>query len=234
MMAWDKTQKSWFKVTQSLKKNLSPRNRSWYLAAFISLALGGYSVPGLSWELITDDDKILVYKKDPGADGSISVRGEAVLDSSPEQVYTVLEDNELAEKWMPLVKKRKILQQIDENSRYEYTHIALPWPLQDRYFLDLSRIDRLKGGLLKISIKSTDKPKPEWKDDSKVLGFLHYSELVLTPQENGKKTHILIEINSDPRGAIPQWMVNLQQRQWPREFIEGLKDQLRKKNLLSH
>lgn len=217
-----------------MKNSPSPRNNSWYLVALISLALSSYSLQGLSWELLTDDDKILVYKKDPGADGSISVRGEAVLDFNPEQVYAVLEDNALAEKWMPLVKKRKILQQIDENSRIEYTHIGLPWPLQDRYFLDVSRVDRLKDGVLKISIKSTDKPKPEWRDEGKVLGFLHYSELVLTPRENGKKTHILIEINSDPRGAIPQWMVNLQQRQWPREFIEGLKDQLQKKNRLSH
>lgn len=175
------------------------------------------------WEKIHDKDNILVFMKPPGKDGTISVRGEGILNFPVQTVFSVLEDNKRAAQWMPLVKERRVLEQVDADSRIELTHIGLPWPLKDRYFIDTSRLDKkTEDSSYVISIRSVLKPKKDWLLDDKVLGFLHYSELKLVPLEGGKKTRLTIEVNTDPRGDIPLFLVNLQQRQWPKKFIEGL------------
>lgn len=183
-------------------------------------------VQASDWEKIYEKDELIVYMKEPGKDGTISVRGEGILNFPLAAVYAVLEDNKRASQWMPLVKERRILKQLDPLSRIEMTHIGLPWPIKDRYFIDLSRLEKKPDGTQVISIKSVEKPQKEWLMDDKVLGFLHYSELKLVPIDNAKKTRLTIEVNTDPRGEIPLWLVNLEQRQWPKKFIEGLRMEL--------
>jgi len=210
-------------------------------SCLFSLCVGAYAARVLgdtkdTWKKIYDRNDIVVFMKDPSANGTISVRGEGLLGFSPAEVFSVIENTKRAPEWMPLVKERRTLEQLDATSRIDWTHIGLPWPLRDRYFIDRAQLTKNEqDGTYTISIKSVPEPKKSWLVDDKVLGFLHYSELTLTPLE-GKKTYLTIEVNTDPRGEIPLWMVNLQQRQWPRKFIEGLRDELledRKKKIQS-
>jgi hypothetical protein len=214
------------------------RKKSLLLAWIVLFFSGTHKALGEDWKKIEDNDGIVVYMKQPSKDGTISVRGEGILNYSPQVVFSILENSKRANQWMPLVKERRTLEQIDENSRIEFTHIGLPWPLKDRYFIDTSRLDKNpQDGSLTISLRSVPNPNKKWLVDDKVLGFLHYSELKLIPMEQGKKTRLTIEVNTDPRGDIPLFLVNLQQRQWPKKFIEGLKGELEKDllaNSLAH
>jgi hypothetical protein len=43
------------------------------------------------------------------------------------------------------------------------------------------------------------------------------------PMENGTKTYIDVRVNGDPRGFIPKWIVNLFQKKWPKNTLEGIR-----------
>jgi hypothetical protein len=195
-----------------------------------SIVLAQSSLDG--WEKISEEDDITVYMKPPSEHGTVSVRGDAVLNANIDDVFTVLANNSEAPQWMPFVVERYDLVQLSQNSRLEYTHVYLPWPLKDRYWLNRSEASPLPEGGWHITTKSIDDPKPEWLRDDKVLAYMYFSELYLKPVADGTKTYITIELNTDPRGMLPKWLVNRQQRGWPRAFFKGLKKQLKVHNLL--
>ena len=70
-------------------------------------------------------------------------------------------------------------------------------------------------------------------ESDKVLGELRLSEFILTPVDGGKATHILATIGTDPKGMIPKWIVNYAQKNWPRDFFQGLKKQLTKQGMMT-
>ncbi len=185
------------------------------------------------WREISRDQGIVVYLKPAVEGGTVSVRGDTTIDANFEDVLRILADNKEASEWMPLVVERRDLKQLTDKSRIEYTHIDLPWPVSDRYFINESKAEPIAGGGYHVSVKSLDTPPAEYLETGKVLGFLYFSELYLKPANNGKQAFISIEVHSDPRGFIPKWLINYEQRSWPRKFFLGLIKQLGKHHLLN-
>lgn len=183
------------------------------------------------WKKISDDDGITVFQKADEQGTGVSFRGETNIPASIESILTIMKNNSLAHEWMPLVVSRKDLKSISQNERIEYTHVGMPWPLTDRYFINRARADQLENGQMKIFVQSVETPEPQWLEKDKVLGFLYYSEFLLTPLEGGAKTHMVIEVNSDPKGLIPKFLVNAAQKSWPIKFFTGLTQMLVKAGL---
>ena len=59
------------------------------------------------------------------------------------------------------------------------------------------------------------------------------SRYQLTPLPGGR-TRVEVEIPTDPRGAMPVWIVNLIQRTWPRDTLVGIRNQLAKPWVRDH
>jgi hypothetical protein len=200
-------------------------------AAILAVEFLTPATAAAEWEQISDRDGIVVYRRNLEGVATISLRGETVIDATVANVFETMKDNATAHEWMPLVAEKRDLEQLSENSRLEYTHIKMPWPLNDRYFVNSGTVEHLANGAMRLFIQSVD--HPTFKDDTKVLGELKYSEFLLTPEAGGAKTRIALEVNTDPKGLIPKWMANLAQRNWPRNFLVGLKKQLAKQGKLS-
>ncbi len=185
-----------------------------------------------TWEKVSDEGGIVVYAKNLDGVPTISLRGEAVIDARVQDVFDAMKDNETAHEWMPLVAAKKDLKAMGDNQRLEYTHVSMPWPLTDRYFVNTGTVEKLAGGGLKVFVKSVE--NPEYKEDDKVLGELKYSEFLLLPEEGGAKTRIKLEVNTDPKGLVPKFIVNAAQKSWPRDFLKGLMSQVAKRARLAH
>lgn len=198
------------------------------VALLAPVALGGDGNDG--WERIYDKDGIVVFQRNVEGVSTISIRGEATIDASVADIADTMKDNATAGDWMPNIKAKKDLKAISATERIEYTHVGMPWPITDRYFVNQGKAEYLPGGVLRLSVKSVK--DFEYKEDDKILGELLYSEFVLTPLDNGRRTHMTLEVNTDPKGMIPKWIVNFAQRSWPRKFFEGLIKQLDKNGKL--
>jgi len=193
------------------------------------LSLSGVALAN-NWVLQSEEDGILIYTREEVGSEVISMKGESTLGVSPAEIFEILKDNSIATDWIPQVVAKRDVQSINKNERIEYTHIKMPWPLDDRYYVARARVDYRPGGVYQISVRSVD--KPTLIEDDKVLGFIHLSEFVLTPVDGGKRTLMTIEVNTDQRGMVPTWLVNMAQKKWPRHFFRGLIAQLAKRGYL--
>lgn len=206
------------------------------IASLVAVTLFFQAAPALAdepaWEKVSDEDGIVVYSRNLDGLATISLRGEAVIDASVQEVFDTMKDNTTAHEWMPLVAEKKDLQAMGANQRLEYTHVKMPWPLTDRYFVNTGTVEKLDGGGLKVFVKSVE--NPTHRDDDKVLGELKYSEFLLLPEADGAKTRIKLEVNTDPKGMIPKFIVNAAQKGWPRDFLTGLRKQILKRAKLAH
>lgn len=191
------------------------------MIASVVLMMATGTARASEWQQLSDENGITVYQKNEQGDG-ISLKGETVIAARLDDIINVMKENSTAHLWMPMVAERRDLYEISNTERIEYTHIAMPWPVSDRYFINRAKATRLDNGQMRVFVQSIDDPDPKYFEADKVLGFLHYSEIMLTPVNNGNGTHITVEINSDPRGLIPKFLVHMAQRAWPVDFFNGL------------
>lgn len=185
-----------------------------------------------TWKKVSDDDGIIVYEcTSPGMD-TVSLRGEAIIAAKARDIAQVMANNERASVWVPMVAERRVLKTVGVTQRVELTHIAMPWPVTDRYFVALGQADFMSDGRIRLSVKSVSDPENYLVMPDKVLGVLHTSEFLLTPMANDSGTRIEFEVNTDPKGLIPKWIVNYAQTGWPRDFLTGLAKELAVQGLL--
>jgi len=200
--------------------------------AYLPVAQAGSDAVNSGWEQIDDSGGIIVYEKDPSDVPTVSLKGEADIAWPLPDILAVMKDNRIANEWMPMVVEKHDIAPISTNERLEYMHIGMPWPLTDRYFINRAKAEYLPDGVVRLSVQSIPHPDPRYLESDKVLGTLNLSVLYLVPTSAGH-THVSIEVNTDPKGLIPKWIANMVQRQWPRQFFEGLRRQLAKTARLS-
>lgn len=186
------------------------------------------------WEETSNDDGITVYRKEvPGSD-LVAFRGETTIDAPIAKVANVLIDTSRKLEWVHKIVEAKDVRPIGEYERVEYNHTASGFFLvRDRDFVFQAKatIDK-PNQRMTLRLKSVDDPLQPETDC--VRGHLDNSAYTMTAVDGGKKTHLVVEIHADPRGAVPKWLVNLFQKAWPRNTIEGIKRQVAKPDVLEH
>jgi hypothetical protein len=179
----------------------------------------------VEWELMYDTEGV------KGSRGAVedskfyAFRGETTYDAEMERVLDVLMDNDRRTEWMMRLEKCEVLEQPSPYEYVLYLHFNLPMPLSDRDYVYRGIMKSLPTGQVELSLVSEEHPKsPETVG---VRANLIDSRYLLTPQPDGT-THVAVEIMTDPRGSIPAWLVNLIQRSWPVETLNGIRAQLDK------
>ena len=186
------------------------------------------------WEQISDEDGIIVYQRHELGSRVLSLRGQGVIAAVPQVVFATMSNNDEAQEWVPLVVARSTVKELTGSQRIEYTHVSPPWPVADRYFINVLSVERRADGSIYVVVQSA-KPaqiEPSWLHDNMVLGELLYSDFTLTPTDGGRHTHLSFTVQTDPKGVVPKFLVNIFQRSWPRDFVLGLRRQMQRKGLL--
>lgn len=183
------------------------------------------------WELQRDEDGIKVYSKEvPGSD-VVAFRGEAVLDAPIARVMGVLKDTARRIEWTPQLAETRLIKQINEFERIEFQRISTPWPIRDRYFImHIKATVDVKTKL--VSAHSESIAMPAESHPEFVEGRM-YESVFEVQAVDATHTRFAVQIHADPMGAIPKWMTNLFQRNWPKEFIEGLASQTRRTDVVA-
>jgi len=165
-------------------------------------------------------------------DDIVTFNGTAVLDASAEDVVSAMRDNGTAARWMPMVGERYTLREQSATRRVEYTHMKLPWPATDRYFVSSSEITLLDGGEMLIVVQSVDPKDFEagWSRANKVLATFHHSEFRVKPLD-GRRAELSFLVRTSAGGVLPTWLVSMGQKNWPRDFVVRLRDELARRRV---
>ena len=205
------------------------------LVALIAMSVSAITLASIprGWEKVSDDNGISVARQEVAGSPLVAFRGEAVIDAPMAKVANVLMDTSRKLEWVSDIKEARDIRQINQFERVEYNHTGTPWPTTDRDFVfhATAKLDRANQSMT-FELKSiVDPAVPETKN---VRGELKQSYYKLTSIANGTKTMLEVEIQADPKGAIPKWLVNLTQKKWPRKTIEGIRAQCAKPDVLEH
>lgn len=185
------------------------------------------------WETMSDDDGIKTYRRDIEGSALVAFKGESIIEASLPKIAQILSDTSKKLEWVAKVKEAKNIQVFNDLERIEYNQTTAPWPVSNRDFVFRAKaeVDKIaKTVTLRIhSVEHPDAPER----DCCVRGFLEESLYVIRVIDS-KRTYLSVEINADPKGSLPKWVVNLFQKSWPRKTIEGIKAQAAKPEVPEH
>jgi hypothetical protein len=184
-----------------------------------------------AWTKIDDSDGIAIYRRDiPGSD-LIAVRGEGVIAAPLVRVASVAFDTTRSPEWIDSLAEARVVRRISDTEFIEYDHVKMPVLIKDRDFVTLNHIeyDPARKALTIRLHATTDPAAPT---TSHVRGQVISSTFVLTATADGKGTRVSGDIHCDPRGALPTWLVNMVQKDWPRATFKGLRAQVAKPNIV--
>jgi hypothetical protein len=185
--------------------------------------------PAITWSKIRDEDGIVAYRGEVAGSSLLAMRGEATVDASIIKVANVLVDVQRAPEWMENMAEVRPLRRLGEGELVVYSHIKTPFILKDRDFVTKSKLELVpESKQIRISVRSIDDPLAP--PTSYVRGHIMNSSFVLTSVE-GDKTRITAEIHTDPKGAIPNWIVNHFQKNWAFNTLTRLRKQAAKSDI---
>ena len=200
------------------------------LAVFSFLLLLGVStcLGGNAWEELSNEDGIKVWRRDVDGSPVVAFKGETVINAPLAKVANVLDDTSRKGEWVANLLESKDLTIFSPTDRIEYNRTEAPWPIKDRDFVFRATVQVDKSSkTITIQIKSTTHASKPVDEDKAVRGELLESSYVLASLGENR-TRVTVEMQVDPKGSVPKWVVNWAQKGWPRKTLEGIRGQCAK------
>ena len=153
---------------------------------------------------------------------------------SIERIAYVLDDTESKTEWVLRLKQENRLEGNPFSYRsIAYQHYNLSWPVSDRDYVIESKWSVMKDKKLPtviLSIKSiVGDSVPEI--EGRVRGHLYRLVYKLEKLESNQ-TRVTVEIMVNPKGLLPNLMINLIQKEWPITTLRQLNAQALKGNAI--
>lgn len=181
------------------------------------------------WKEVSCKREIRCFKKDVDGSPIVAFRGEGVIDAPIATVASVVLDHERGPEWIDSLVEARLIRMTGPLTFIEWNHVGMPPLITDRDFLNAGRVVADgKLGLIDILIVPVeDAAMPVGK---KVRGELrgHWN---LKSIENGTKTYAITDMQADPKGSLPKWLVNLFQNGWAQDTLDSLRKQVKKTDL---
>lgn len=179
------------------------------------------------WKLASQRDGIALYTARVKGTGIVPVKAVMIVPGSIEEISAVLEDMGRRRDWIDHFGSSVLLERKDDYDQAEYLRMRMPWPLTDRTALVRVRITvSADKNTATIAASSTEHGGAADLFTG-VRSMVHASTFQMT--RAGDFTEVATLAFVDPRGNLPQWVVNFFTSQVARRTLAGLKRQVQRK-----
>jgi len=177
------------------------------------------------WRLIKNENEIRVYILETKSSDIIKAKARTIINSPMNNIKSILDDISHRHEWIPYLKNSKALTIYENNKRIEYSHFSAPWPASDRDFV--YQIELLSESNKQLvykmrSIESSLMPV----NKNRIRAELYESIYTLTAL-NKETTVVDLVFHADPKGWLPNWIINIIQRVLPYKILRNLKARLK-------
>ncbi len=177
------------------------------------------------WEKVRDEEGIKVFLKSSETDdGPIETKVEATISAPPGSILRLITTPEACNQWLYRCVEARSVGEGSLHDHLVYRRVAMPWPVQDRDFVaDVTVIEEETG---RIIIKLRNRREAYPKQKGAIRGDILLGRYVLVP-ENDQITELTIYSRIDPKGSIPQRIVNAMIDESPFKTMKGIKEAMK-------
>lgn len=172
------------------------------------------------WKSIGDIDGVAVWKKEVEGSSLMAFRGVLTADVTIGQLMAVFVTPQRRKDW---VAKHVDSHNLESGPGFQeyWIQFNAPFPVSDRDYVlrsDGHADPEKKVYTCKIkSVERADAPVNDCCVRAQLNGTYYRFEAL-----PGGKTRLTVEVHTDPRGMLPAWVVNMIQKKWPSDTLNGL------------
>jgi hypothetical protein len=175
------------------------------------------------WTYKGEKDGVKVYLKIQ--EGVYDVKLTTSIQTSLSAICHLMGDVEAYSKWGYKVAESSLIEQKNEYHQFYYSRLDFPWPLNDRDLTMENFMEQDRNGKVTFKSYSRSGLKPERKEIIRLDDVA--TTWVIFPPKNGW-AYVEYYIHSNPKGNLPEWLVNLSIDMGPRETINAIRKELKK------
>ena len=198
----------------------------WVLSALVLLpCLAGPARGQDDWTLVTEEDGVEVSQRPVPGRSLPVLRGIGVVEANLFEVLAVIRDVERLNEWVHTCIESRLLGIEGDAVAYAYTRSDAPWPVSDRDVVVRSETLVLEAGAeVHIRFRSVEHDSQGEVDGVVRMPRLrgHYR---LRVTEAGR-TRVEYQVDADPGGRLPTWLVRRTARDIPLRTIVNLRKQV--------
>lgn len=190
--------------------------------ALFLVSLAPAAVAAQEWESVGDIDGVKVWKKEVEGSSLMAFRGVVTANVEIGQIMAVFSDPARRKDWVAKYADDKNLE-VGPGFQEYWIHFNTPFPVSDRdYVLRSDGVSDTEKRIFTCNIKSVNR-KDAPKNDCCVRANLHgtYYRFEALPGPT-PRTRLTVEVHTDPKGMLPNWLVNMIQKKWPSETLNSL------------
>ncbi len=193
------------------------KNRMYLVVCFVFATLA--TIAQTKWELAKDKNNIKVYTSLGGTSKFKSIKVEAVMNGTLDQLIDLLKNAASNKNWIYGTKESYMLKNGINSEYLSYTETEVPWPASNRDIpINMQMTQDVKNGRLHITAKGLPNAIPEKKGIVRIPFFNSWWNV----QANKNKLIIEYFLEVDPGGSVPAWINNLFVARGPYETFSKL------------
>jgi hypothetical protein len=186
----------------------------------------GATEPLGEWREIADEEGIKVYQREVPGTSFVSFRGIGVVNADIFDVYAVIFDIKNKTSLLSNCLDYQLLQYKGLGNLVVYTRTGAPFIfISDRDSVLETKVtfENEKKRIIATFEKTDDSIFPPQDDAVRTKALK--GGWILEAQADGS-TRITYEVNADPGGLLPAWLVNLGSRKLPLNTIRNMREQV--------
>lgn len=193
------------------------------VASLLFLGIGVASPLGAksgSWEYVGTHDNVKVSRQQIEGTSVMAFKGETVANVHISRIIAVFIDEDERKHWVDRYDGHKTLASSARSATY-WIKFNLPFPVSNRDYVLKTDVEIDEANkIVEAHLKSVKDPrKPDDDCCVRAITTRGYYKFQALP---GGKTKMLVEIHTDPKGMLPNWLVNSIQKDWPSKTLGSL------------
>jgi len=179
--------------------------------------------PIIEWEEINDQENVKVYSTEvPGSD-ILKIKTRTIIKSSISNIQSILDNVAHRKNWIPFLQESSIIEIKSNTEKIEYSLFSAPWPATDRDFVYKLTLISSNASNITYTMTSTQHSDKPVSDDL-IRADLMESTYILTAL-SPELTRVELIFHADPKGWLPDWIINIIQRILPYLILRNLRQQ---------
>ena len=198
------------------------------IALSVALWLAGLPPAGAAandWEVIAERDGIVVSSRQVAGRELPQLRSVGEVAGTPYEVLAVLLDVPGYVDWLPDCVEARTVRRIGPWRSLIYTRTDVPVPVADRDVVVLNTVEFVEPPRrVRMSFQAVPAPRV-----ARVHGVVRMTQATgsyAIEAIDATRSRVQYEIDADPAGAVPDWLIASQSTRNPLETLAGLRRRL--------